>query len=119
MPQTPEERTNLGALSKNGKITVLGLLKNFYDEDIFTMLVKEIYDYDRTDTSVSEAAIRSSGSLGNETAIKPLYQIIERGRVSQRLEAIRRSDSIRAPSTVNQLIKYFNHSPKRTFGPRS
>ncbi|HET6487076.1 MAG TPA: adenylate/guanylate cyclase domain-containing protein [Spirochaetia bacterium] len=112
MPQTPAERTNLGALSKNGKITILGLLKNFYDEDIFTMLVKEIYDYDRTDTSVSEAAIRASGSLGNETAIKPLYQIIERGSMSQRMEAIRALRSIRAPSTVNQLIKYFNHFPE-------
>ena len=50
------------------------MLKNFYDEEIFTLLVKEIYS---SDINISEAAIRSSGSLGNEVAIPHLYQIIE------------------------------------------
>lgn len=98
-----------GALGREGKITALRLLKSFYDEQIFTLLVQELYN---SDIGVSEAAIGASGSLGNEIAIPHLYQIIERGRKSQRIAAIQALAGIRAPSSVSQLIKYFNHFPE-------
>jgi len=98
-----------GVLGREGKITALRLLKNFYEEQIFALLVKEFYN---SDIGVSEAAINASGSLGNEIAIQHLYQIIEQGRKSQRISAISALAGIRAPSSVTQLIKYFNHFPE-------
>ena len=109
MAQNPVDRKTAGALSREGKITVLTLLKNFYDEEIFTLLVKEFYN---SDIDISEAAIRSSGSLGNEIAIPHLYQIIERGRKSQRVAAVQALTAIRAPSSTGMLVKYFNHFPE-------
>ena len=109
MAQNPVTRKMESTLSRDGKITVLTLLKNFYDEEIFNLLVKEIYN---ADIGISEAAIKSSGSLGNEIAIAHLYQIIERGRKSQRIAAIQALRAIRAPSSTGMLIKYFNHFPE-------
>jgi class 3 adenylate cyclase len=109
MAQNPVQRKAAGTLSKEGKITALMLLKNFYDEEIFTLLVKEFYN---PDIAISEAAIRSSGALGNEIAIDHLYQIVERGRKSQRIIAIQSLMAIRAPSSTGMLIKYFNHFPE-------
>jgi class 3 adenylate cyclase len=96
-------------LSKESKITALTLLKSFYDEEVFTLLVKEFYN---ADIDVSEAAIRSSGSLGNEISIPHLYQIIERGKQSQRIAAIQALKAIRAPSSAGMLVKYFTHFPE-------
>lgn len=87
-------------------MTALTLLKNFYDEEIFNLLVRPIYD---ADLAVSEAAIRASGSPGNEVAVQHLYQIIERGKRPQRLAAVQSLAAIRAPTAVGMLIKYFNH----------
>ena len=109
MAQNPMTRKMENTLSRDGKITVLTLLKNFYDEEVFNLLVKEIYN---ADIGISEAAIKSSGSLGNEMAIPHLYQIIERGRKSQRIAAIQALMAIRAPSSTAMLIKYFNHFPE-------
>ncbi|MCX7040149.1 MAG: hypothetical protein NT005_13580 [Spirochaetes bacterium] len=109
MAQTPAERKPARALGREGTVTALTLLKNFYDEEIFTRLVKEFYS---TDIAVSEAAIRASGSLGNEIAIPHLYQIIERGRKSQRIAAVQSLTAIRAPSSTGMLVKYFNHFPE-------
>jgi len=93
-------------LGKEGKITCLGVLKSFYDEEIFTLLVKEIY---AEQMDISVAAIAASGSLGNETAIPHLYQMIERGQEPQRIAAIRALTAVRAPSSAPALIKYFHH----------
>lgn len=109
MAPTPAEKKSARTLGKEGTITVLTLLKNFYDEEIFTRLVKEFYT---SDMAASEAAIRSSGSLGNEIAIPHLYQIIERGKKTQRIEAVRALAAVRAPSATGMLIKYFNHFPE-------
>jgi class 3 adenylate cyclase/HEAT repeat protein len=109
MAHNPITRKTESVLGRDGKITVLTLLKNFYDEEIFTLLVKEIYN---SDIAVSEAAISASGSLGNEVAIPHLYQIIERGRKPQRVTAIKALMAIRAPSSTAMLIKYFNHFPE-------
>ncbi len=109
MAHNPVTRKMESQLGRDGKVTVLSLLKNFYDEEIFTLLVKEIYN---SDNAISEAAISSSGSLGNEVAIPHLYQIIERGRKSQRIAAIKALMAIRAPSSTAMLIKYFNHFPE-------
>ena len=111
MAQNPLQKKVAGALSRESRITALTLLKNFYDEEIFTLLVKEIYN---ADIGVSEAAIKASGSLGNEIAIPHLYQIIERGRVSQRIAATQSLMAIRAPSSTGMLIKYFNHFPEES-----
>jgi class 3 adenylate cyclase/HEAT repeat protein len=109
MAQTPAEKKPAPSLGREGTVTVLTLLKSFYDEEIFTRLVKQFYS---TDIAISEAAIRSSGSLGNEIAIPHLYQIIERGRKSQRIAAVQALAAIRAPSSTGMLIKYFNHFPE-------
>ncbi len=91
---------------REGRITALTLLKSYYDEEIFKLLVRPIYD---ADLAVSEAAIRASGSPGNEVAVTHLYQIIERGKKPQRLAAIEALAAIRAPTSVGMLVKYFNH----------
>ena len=109
MAQNPVYRKTAGTLSREGKITLLSLLKNFYDEEIFKLLVKEFYN---SDIAISEAAIRASGSLGNEIAIPHLYQIIERGRKSQRVAAVQALTAIRAPSSTGMMVKYFNHFPE-------
>jgi class 3 adenylate cyclase len=96
-------------LSREAKITALSLLKNYYDEEIFTLLVKEIYN---ADLGISEAAIRASGSLGNEVAIQHLYQMVERGKQAQRVAAVQSLTAIRAPSSTAMLVKYFNHFPE-------
>ncbi len=106
MAQKPLASKANRTLGKQGKITALSLLKNFYDEEIFRHLVKEFYN---SDVEISEAAIRASGSLGNEIAISHLFQIIEKGVGSQRIEAIRAVAAIRAPSAAAQLLKYFTH----------
>jgi class 3 adenylate cyclase/HEAT repeat protein len=109
MTPTPSEKKSTRVLGREGTISALSLLKNFYDEEIFTRLVKDFY---AADIAVSEAAIRASGSLGNEIAIPHLYQIIERGKKSQRIEAVHALTAIRAPSSTGMLIKYFNHFPE-------
>jgi class 3 adenylate cyclase/HEAT repeat protein len=106
-PAAPKPAVRTPAsLGREGRVTALTLLKSYYDEEIFNLLVKPIYD---ADLAVSEAAIRASGSPGNEVAVKHLYQIIERGKKSQRLAAIQSLAEIRAPSSVGMLIRYFNH----------
>jgi hypothetical protein len=110
MPQNEvQKKPAVGDLNREARITILTLLKNFYDEEIFTLLVKEIYNQDG---GISEAAIRASGSLGNEVAIQHLYQIIEKGRIPQRIAAIQSLKAIRAPSSTGMLVKYFNHFPE-------
>ena len=106
MAQKPLEIKLSRTLGKEGKVTALSLLKNFYDEEIFRHLVKEFYN---SDVEISQAAIRSSGSLGNEIAISHLYQIIEKGVKSQRIAAIQTIAAIRAPSSTGMLLKYFTH----------
>jgi class 3 adenylate cyclase/HEAT repeat protein len=93
-------------LGRESRVTAITLLKSYYDEEIFKLLVRPIYD---ADLEVSEAAIRASGSPGNEVAVKHLYHIIERGKRPQRLAAIEALAAIRAPTSVGMLIKYFNH----------
>lgn len=107
MIQKPAKVKAAAGLGREGRITALRLLKNFYDENIFTLLAKEFYNPD-----VSETAITASGSLGNEVAIPHLYKIIESGKKTERVAAIKALAAIRAPSTVEMLNKYFNHFPE-------
>ncbi len=109
MPANPVPPNASATLSKEAKITALGLLKNYYDEETFTLLVKEVYN---ADLDISVAAIRASGSLGNEIAVQHLYQMVERGKPRQKVEAVRSLMAIRAPSSVGMLVKYFNHFPE-------
>ncbi|MBN1525390.1 MAG: adenylate/guanylate cyclase domain-containing protein [Spirochaetales bacterium] len=92
------------SLNKEAKITVLSLLKFFYDEEVFTQLIREFYN---SDLDISLAAIRSSGSIGNEIAIPHLYKILDKGKIEQKIEVIRTHARIRAPSVVVMLLKYF------------
>lgn len=92
-------------LHKDSKITILTLLKNFYDEEIFSLLIKEFYNQD---IDISLAAIKASGTIGNEAAVSHLYQIIEKGKIEQKIASIESLASIRAPSSINMLIKYFD-----------
>ncbi len=108
MPPNPVSPNVPVLLSKEAKITALALLKNYYDEEIFTLLVKEIYN---ADLDISVAAIRASGSLGNEVAVQHLYQMVERGKPEQKIAAVQSLMAIRAPSSVGMLVKYFSHFP--------
>jgi class 3 adenylate cyclase/HEAT repeat protein len=92
-------------LSKETRITVLTALKNFYDEQIFALLVKDFYN---SDLEVSLAAIGASASLGNEVAIPHLYRMLESGKPQQKLAAVQTLAAINAPSSIDQLAKYFN-----------
>jgi class 3 adenylate cyclase/HEAT repeat protein len=106
MNTTEKVTTKVSAsLNREGKITVLGLLKNYYDEQIFNLLIKEIYN---SDIQVSLAAIRGSASIGNEVAIPHLYRMIEHGKVEQKTAAIRTLAAINAPSSIDKLTKYYN-----------
>jgi class 3 adenylate cyclase len=109
MAQNPVPPNAPATLSREAKITALTLLKNYYDEETFTLLVKEIYN---ADLGISEAAIRASGSLGNEIAIPHLYQMVERGKQPQRVAAVQALTAIRAPSSTGMLVKYFSHFPE-------
>jgi class 3 adenylate cyclase len=109
MAQNQAPQNAPATLTREAKITALTLLKNYYDEEIFTLLVKEFYN---SDTSISETAIRSSGSLGNEIAVAHLYQMVERGKLPQRLAAVKSLAAIRAPSSTGMLVKYFSHFPE-------
>ncbi len=91
-------------LNKEAKITILTLLKNFYDEEIFTILIKDFYN---SDIDISLAAIQSSSSIGNEIAVSHLYQLIEKGNLKQKLAAIEALAKIKAPSATNMLLKYY------------
>jgi len=95
-------------LAKESIITILTLLKDFYDEGSFNYFSREIYN---TDLDISLTAIRSSAVIGNEAAIPHLYKIIEKGKPRQRLEAIKALAVIRAPSSVERLIKYYSLFP--------
>ena len=109
MAQNPVPAKASVTLGREAKITALTLLKNYYDDEIFSLLVKEIYN---ADLGISEAAIRASGSLGNEVAVQHLYQMVERGKQPQRLAAVQSLMAIRAPSSTAMLIKYVNHFPE-------
>ena len=89
---------------KETKITALTLLRNFYDEQIFNVLIREFYN---ADLDISLAAINASASLGNEAAISHLYRIIEQGKPAQKVAAIRTLAQINAPSSIEKLAKYF------------
>ncbi len=91
-------------LHKEAKKTVLSLLKNFYDEETFNILIKEFYD---SDIEISLAAINASSSIGNEIAIPHLYKLIEKGKQQQKLASIKALAAIRAPSSINMLVKYY------------
>jgi class 3 adenylate cyclase len=92
--------------NKETKITALTLLKGFYDEQIFSILIREFYD---DDLEISLAAIRASGSIGNEVAIPHLYRIIEHGKTGQQVAAAQTLAQINAPSAIESLAKYFTY----------
>jgi class 3 adenylate cyclase len=90
---------------QESKITILSLLKNYYDNEIFYSLIKEIYN---SDIPVSLAAIEASASLGNEIVIPHLYEVIEKGRPEQRKTGIQALAGIKAPSTIPRLLEYYD-----------
>jgi class 3 adenylate cyclase len=86
------------------RITALSLLKNFYDEQIFNLLINDFYN---SNIEISLAAINASASLGNEAAIPRLFEIIEKGKSVQKKAAIQTLTKINAPSSVDRLAEYF------------
>jgi class 3 adenylate cyclase/HEAT repeat protein len=93
------------AVTNETRITALTLLRSFYDEQIFTILIKDFFN---SNMEVSLAAIHASASLGNEAAIPHLCTIIEKGKPPQRKAAIQTLTKINAPSSIEQLTKYFS-----------
>ncbi len=92
-------------LNNEKRITILTSLKNFYDEEIFNLFIKDFY---HANQEVSLAAIKSSASIGNEAAIPHLYKIIETGTAEQKLTSIESLLEIKAPSSIERLEKYFH-----------
>lgn len=86
------------------RITALTLLKNFYDEQIFSILIKDFFN---SNPEVSLAAINASASIGNEAAIPHLCTIIEKGNPAQKKAAIQTLTKIDAPSSIDRLVDYF------------
>ena len=106
MPPNPVSPNAPAVTNKEARITALSVLKGYYDEEVFTLLVKDIYN---ADIDISVAAIRASGSLGNEVAVQHLYQMVERGKTPQKIAAVQSLMAIRAPSATGMLVKYFSH----------
>lgn len=98
------QRSPPAASNRETKITALTLLKGFYDEQIFGILIREFYN---PDLDISLAAIRASGSIGNEVAIPHLFKIIEDGKSVQKMAAAQTLAQIKAPSAIEKLAKYF------------
>ena len=94
------------SLGREGRITALTLLKSYYDEEIFQ--AARAADLRRRPRG-ERSRHTGLGLPGNEVAVPHLYQIIERGKKSQRLAAIEALAAIRAPTSVGMLVKYFNH----------
>jgi class 3 adenylate cyclase/HEAT repeat protein len=90
--------------NKQIRITALTLLKNYYDEQIFKILIRDFYN---SDLDISLAAINASASLGNEVAVPRLNEIMWKGKPVQQVAAIRSLAQIKAPSSVEELAKYF------------
>lgn len=93
------------ASTNETRITALTLLKNFYDEQIFSILIKDFFN---SNVEVSLAAINASASLGNEAAIPHLCTLIEKGKPSQKKAAIQTLTKINAPSSIDRLVEYFS-----------
>ncbi|MBN2443513.1 MAG: hypothetical protein JXJ04_19285 [Spirochaetales bacterium] len=93
------------SLQQESRITILTLLKNFYDNEVFISLIREIYN---ANESISLAAIEASASLGNEIVIPHLYKIIEKGSPKQTIACIKALAEIKAPSTIERLLEYYN-----------
>lgn len=91
--------------NKQTRITALTLLKNYYDEQIFKILIKDFYN---SDLDISLAAINASASLGNEVAVPRLNEIMWKGKPVQQVAAIRSLAQIKAPSSIDELAKYFS-----------
>ena len=85
-------------------VTALSVLGKFYDPETFNLLIRHFY---APDVEVSLAAIRASSSIGNEVAVPHLYRMIEKGSQVQQVEAVAALAQIKAPSSVEQLIKYY------------
>ena len=86
------------SLNKETKITILSLLQFFYDEEVFTQLIREFYN---SDLEISLAAIKASASLGNEIAIPHLYKILDKGKIEQKIEVIyKKIDSVAAITLI-------------------
>jgi len=105
---TTIDKKAIVSLHKEAHITVLSLLKSFYDEQIFNILIKDFYN---SDLDISLAAIRASSSIGNEVAIPHLYRILEHGKPTQKIAAIQTLSDINAPSSIENLVKYFTIFP--------
>jgi class 3 adenylate cyclase/HEAT repeat protein len=97
-------------LNKESIITIITLLKSFYDEEVFLHFAKEFYS---SDLDVSLTAIESSAVIANEHAVPHLYKMIEKGKPEQKIAGIKALAGIRAPSSVPALIKYFSHFPEK------
>ena len=96
--------------NKQTRITALILLKNYYDEQIFKILIKDFYN---SDLDISLAAINASASLGNEVAVPRLNDIMWKGKPVQQIAAIRSLARIKAPSSIEELAKYFTVNQDR------
>jgi len=102
--KTKSDQKETASSTNETRITALTLLKSFYDEQIFNILIKDFYN---SNGEVSLAAINASASLGNEAAIPHLCTIIEKGKPAQKQAAIRTLTKIKAPSSINRLVEYF------------
>lgn len=86
MQNAPLVQNSSDVAARERKLTVLTLLKSFYDEEAFGVLINDFY---HEDTEISLSAIDSSGVIGNEAAIPHLFRFIETGTSDQKKTAIK------------------------------
>ena len=97
-----EVRTNL---SKESIITIIHTLKFLPEDEIFSVLNTFIYHFD---IDISIEAMRSLASATNGLVIPYLFYIIDRGKLQQKIEAIKTLSNLNLTSLVDDIIKYFS-----------
>ena len=91
-------------IRKESSITIFSALKHIPDKRVFSLLNGYFYN---SDTEISSAAIRAAASESNHSAVSHLFQLIERAKLPQKIEAAKALAVINDRSSVEGLIKYF------------
>ena len=92
-------------LSKESIITIIHTLKYLPEDEIFSTVNTYIY---HSDIDISIEAIKALASASNGLAIPHLFHILDRGKLPQKIEAIRALSNLNLTSLIDDIIKYFS-----------
>ena len=92
--------------SKQSTLTILKVLKHYPDQRVFAVLSDFFF---HPDTDVSVEAIRASAHRANDVAMPHLLHLVEKGNMTQKLEALQTLAAIHAPLALDSLLDYFAH----------